>query len=406
MTKKRFESFDDEEFQLLANTLPMLVSVTKNPDEETEEQFIATHDKFITLDEITKDKLAAPETATKIQSIGKSHNLVLVQTSDIARTIRNYYFGEIKLENFPAILSKEMGVNLETAQKISDLVIQKIINDDSQEKAHEAQLDKLSISVALEKYPAISEQLITSTHIKLKAYSEPVRPSIKNWLEDYTFTVGISNHDPIVRGDYLYKNENAIRLSNNDREKLSTILKSFEEKTPLTVNVNTKQIIFSAPERKEFPKNPLVDLSNMDSNAETAEINRSPKRTETAKESVLNLKNPPTPPEPPKKIQNQESYPQQRLAKLRQKAEPDAERLSAWRRDLPQKESPLYADKADKNVRFSSPQTLSTEKPTEKPKETPSISRLSFPQLASIAKTEPSTPKRPMPKNVVDLREE
>jgi len=369
---------------------------------ESSDYLLDKWDKFDALSEVNQNKISSKKTAEIIKKMGEELSLDQEKITTLAIIIRDYYLEGIKLENLPATLSKEMGADLKIAKKISDLVIQKIINDDSQEKAYEAQLEKFPISTVLEKYPAIGEQLITSTHIKLKTYPEPVRPSIKNWLADYTFTVGISNHDPIVRGNYLFKNENAVRLSGFDREKLSAILKSFEEKTPLTVNVNTKQIIFSTPERKEFPKNPLVDLSGIDSNAEPAEINRSPKRTETAKESILNLKNPHTLPEPTKTIPNKESYPQQRLAKLRQIAEPDAERLSAWRRDLLQKESPLYADKADENVRFSSPQTFST----EKSKEAPSISRLSFPQLASIAKTDPPTPKRPLPKNVVDLREE
>ncbi len=324
MTKKRFESFD-KEFQLLADTLPMLVSVTKNPDDETEEQFIATHDHFIELDEITKNKLATSETASEIQAIGKNCNLKLVQMSDIARAIRSYYFGELTLEDMPFYLAKEIPIDLSKAKEISQIIIQKIINDDSQEKAYQSQLEKLPIDVAVKRYPELGEQLVTSDYIKLKSFFEPVRPSIKNWLSDYTFNIGISNHDPVVRGNYLFKNENAQKLSQQDRDKLSQILKSFEEKTPLAVNTNTRQVVFSAMANQE--------------------------KTQTF--------------------------------------QTDEERLSAWRKNLPLKETLENKNNNQpetNNIRFSSPQKFSTEKP----------------QMISPKYSSP----RPMPKNVVDLREE
>ena len=240
------------------------------------------------------------------------------------------------------------------------------------EKAVEMRMEKLPIDIAMERYPTLGEQLITSTYIKLKVFPEPARPSIKNWLSDYTFTVGISNHDPIIRGNYLFKGDNARMLSTEDRDKLATIIKSFEEKTPLIINATTKQVIFVSPERKEILRRPAANHSPAHSNFSPRQERREPENYHQ---------------------EEQISQPQKRF-------QSDEERISAWRKDLPQKRTAEEENGAN-NVHFSSPQTFSTEKPPEVPRPiAPNYS-----SQKSTARINYSTP-RPMPKNVVDLREE
>ncbi len=237
-------------------------------------------------------------------------------------------------------------------------------------RKQQSQLENMPIELALEKYPELGEQLITSNHIKLKVFPEPVRPSIKNWLSDYTFTVGISNHDPIVRGNYLFKSENGRPLSSQDREKLTAILKSFEEKTPISINGNTKQVVFAAPEKREIPQRPTMNPGATRNNFEPAEIQR-----------------------------GQGNYPtRQTISGGQQRFQTDEERIAAWRRDLPQKEALRNGNTAE-NIKFSSPQTFSTEKSPEIPKPL----QKNYPAPTPIARINYSTP-RPMPKNVVDLK--
>lgn len=120
---------------------------------------------------------------------------------------------------------------------------------DEQMKAQSA-IEKIAIRSALEKFPKLGEQLITSNHIKLKSFPEPVRPSINNWLSDYTFSLGFESHSAMDRGTYLFRNENAKVLNSTDREKISHILKAYDENSLVDVNVNTKQIIFSRHETR------------------------------------------------------------------------------------------------------------------------------------------------------------
>lgn len=231
-------------------TSPHDVSVTKNPSEETIEQMRKTQEKFLTLPEPIQDKLVSYETTKKIQHIGKGLDLEPLQMADIARAVRGYYFGELKQEDLAPVLSREMKVDIETAQKATDFLVREIINDNSQEKAYQAQFEQLSIESAIKKYPTIGGQLITADHIKLSQVAEPVRPSINNWLADYTFVVGIENHDQLVRSNYLFRSENGRTLSAADREKLTAIIRSFEEDTPLTINSKTGQVVFQLPEPK------------------------------------------------------------------------------------------------------------------------------------------------------------
>lgn len=123
---------------------------------------------------------------------------------------------------------------------------------------------KISFSDALRKYLEIGEQLITLNHIILKNFPEPVRPSIKNWIADYTYNAGYNRHTSLERGNYLFQNENAKKLGYSDKEKLSFILKAYDDNLPVKINSNTKQIIFpqkeiqkTAPafeQKNNFPK--------------------------------------------------------------------------------------------------------------------------------------------------------
>ncbi|NCA94078.1 MAG: hypothetical protein EOM84_02750, partial [Sphingobacteriia bacterium] len=98
---------------------PQAVFVTLNPDDETTEQVIDRQDRFIKLPENIKDKLVSHETADKIKAIGAHYNLELLQMAPIARVIRSYYFGEVKLDDFASIIEKESKISKEDAENIA-----------------------------------------------------------------------------------------------------------------------------------------------------------------------------------------------------------------------------------------------------------------------------------------------
>ncbi|MDO8240585.1 MAG: hypothetical protein Q7T51_01175 [Candidatus Moranbacteria bacterium] len=117
-----------------------------------------------------------------------------------------------------------------------------------------ADLMQASLADAMKQFPELGEQVITSNRIKIMSFPEPVRPSIKNWLADYTHTLGQETHSPMVRSNYLFHSKNAQGLSSSDRENLSYILKAFDEKSVVTVDKVSKKIIFSVTSSVEEPK--------------------------------------------------------------------------------------------------------------------------------------------------------
>lgn len=218
----------------------------------------------------------------------------------------------------------------------------------------------LNISDAMKKFPEIGEQLITSEHIRLKSFPEPVRPSIKNWISDYMFNVGISNHDQMVRMDYLFRNINTQKLSSSEREKLTEIFKSFDENTILSIDADKKQVIFLRPQEK-----PSVKPASFSSS-----INLRP----SEKKPEINVE----------------------------------ERLSNWRRDLnPKNENP--APENQNNINFSSPHKFPIEKMNSQKNFTPAEPKKVFSNstvdLSNIQLKNP-VKNNFSQKNVVNLKED
>jgi len=260
------------ELQIRQCTTPQYVSSFKNPDDDTDEIAIKIQNRAICLPISEKRKLSSSETSEIIQRIGHNFNLELLQLADISRAVRSYYFGELKLEDMPFVLAKEMNIDLTQAKEIAHIIIDKIINDTSQEKAYQDNLEKLNISEALKKYPELGEQLITGNRIKIKNFPEPARPSLKNWLADYAILMGRETHTAIERGNYLFQSENGKSLSSSDRQRLNYILKCLDENTPVSVNKSTQQIVFpqisennafSAPESTKPPIEPKSNIQTI-----------------------------------------------------------------------------------------------------------------------------------------------
>lgn len=129
----------------------------------------------------------------------------------------------------------------------------------------------MTIADALKQIPEVGEQLITSEKIQLKNFPDPVRPSLKNWLADYDYTQYDKEHTPMERGIYLFQSGNGKRLNSPDRNKLAYVLKAYDEKTPVSVNRDVRQIIFSAVNPK-----PLKTASPQISNNQFLISNKTP----------------------------------------------------------------------------------------------------------------------------------
>ncbi len=355
----------DRDFQLRLCSIPQHVPATKDPDQETDRQIQDNQSKYLSLSIDARQKLSDSETGTKIQTIGNSFGMSILQIADIARAVRSYYFGELKLEDMPFYLAKEIPIELSKAQEITRIVVEKIINDRSIEQARQAELENITLSEALKKYPEIGEQLITSDRINIKSFPEPARPSIKNWLADYTFVLGYGTHDAIARANYMFQGTNARTLASTDRERLAYILKAYDENTLVTVDKNEKKIVFPA-NNQETRNNNQANFKSQIQNPQmhSSELN--------SQESRMNLKS----------------------STL---GTPSTPRSSA-----PEAQNPrtMNQEPRTSNISYSSPQKL----PYEKMRTQQQPYRIT-PIYGQQKKEEPKKDERILNKNVVDLRD-
>ncbi len=113
-----------------------------------------------------------------------------------------------------------------------------------------AQTVSLPILDALSKYQRLSEQTVTEDRIVVKGESSPVRGSLRNWLRHYRDAVGIRKHSTMERGQFLFQGDNTKRLSAMERERVSFLLKSLDENTPVSIDTDRQEIIFPAFEER------------------------------------------------------------------------------------------------------------------------------------------------------------
>ncbi|HPN96369.1 MAG TPA: hypothetical protein PLK35_01245 [Candidatus Moranbacteria bacterium] len=194
----------------------------------------------------------------------------------------------VLLDQWQRMKSGPMISEEEAMRKVLEL--EPWLNEKNEEKKNEPKkvpqriIEKITLWEAIKKYGEIGEQLITSSPIKLSGFLEPARPSIKNWLADYTSHLGYDNKDDMKRGNYIFQGENGRKLNFEDRQRLSYILKSFDEKTPVAIDAARKQLIFSF--RNEEQKTEIPSASGASAEHKTWDMGQKPRilPSETNKE--------------------------------------------------------------------------------------------------------------------------
>lgn len=334
-------------------------------------------DRFDALSEIDQEKISSISTAKKIRSISNSLKLDPAAIPKLSIAIRNYYFNELKLEDFPFYLAKEISLELSKAKEITTIVLREIINDDSIEKELQQNIISMPLSEALEKIPVLNDQLVTTDRIRISNSPDPVRPSIKNWITDYVSVFGYEKIDAVQIGKYLFQGENAKKLNFSDRQKLNHIIKSFNDGTPVSIDKKTQTLVFpkiqepiqasrpSAPQNftqkraTEFntQKQPIQAFAPTRTKMPSQRPVQAPMKTNSP---VQNL---PFGDFAPKPVQKDQDIP-------RVKPQPQTPVKKAFEENVPKASfsSAIPPQKIEKNdqptrkVSFSSPQKLSSEK--------------------------------------------
>lgn len=97
----------------------------------------------------------------------------------------------------------------------------------------ERELKQVPLRELLEQYPKLRQQEITRVPIKIKGFSEPVKPTIGNWLRDYKEILGAGRHDNVQRAEYLYRSDNGKSLNDNERLLLTALFRAYDTNTPV-----------------------------------------------------------------------------------------------------------------------------------------------------------------------------
>ncbi len=242
MTNRKKFSELNKEIQVLRLTSPAYVVSVLDPDLETKEQINHRLEKLFSLPHNIQFKLSSHETIAKVQLIGRKYSLKLSSLAHISRLIREYYFGEVKLEDFPKEIEKRMKVNPVTAREIARYIQTEIIDWDPYAE-YIASLPQMTIREALKKYPKVADQQISSGYLELKGQEDVFDGTIRNWIQDYVLHLGQEKHDSMDRMNYLFNTENTKKLSSLEREKLGIILKSADENALLPVDIENNELI-------------------------------------------------------------------------------------------------------------------------------------------------------------------
>lgn len=146
-------------------------------------------------------------------------------------------------------------------EKIKTLSEKPVARKISAEKAQRKEI-QLELNEALAQYHNLGEQGITNNPLKLSYFPTPVRPSIKNWITDFHNNMGPGKHSAMDRSNYLFHSENGKKVTPIERQRLSIILKSLEEKTLLKIDPEKQVIIFENNEQPIVNKQqPMISVS-------------------------------------------------------------------------------------------------------------------------------------------------
>lgn len=138
-----------------------------------------------------------------------------------------------------------------------------------QQPVQQIKIVEILLSQALKQYRKLGEQMITANRIKIRVFPEPVRPSVKNWIDDYYENLGAGEHGSIERGNFLFHGLNTKGLSSFDRQKLGSVLKALDEKTLVKINSETEEIIFDQQENPSIVEFKIKKNSDQDSPPKT-----------------------------------------------------------------------------------------------------------------------------------------
>ena len=233
---------------------PMLVIGSDEAD--TIKALTHIWERYRALPQERKNILVSNELPSQLKKLEDVFHLDESAFENIVIYVRKIFFGELSLAECEAKIGSMLAVtgggDPNQAKAIVEFIQKEILTiqpkPEVEERVEEIKPQSVTISMpllqALSKYENLGNQLITQERIRVKSQAEPVRPSLLYWLKYYRDDIGVGHHDSVQRGQFLFRSENGKRLSAEERERLSLILKSVEEDFPLAIDTERQEIVF------------------------------------------------------------------------------------------------------------------------------------------------------------------
>jgi len=204
-----------------------------------------------------QDILMSEEIVDFIYLAEKKYQLQDQQTEDFSRNIRQYFFGEITEIDFINNVAEICNISPQE----SSIIINVIKNINPKVENDEKQVINLSLNEAFEKYPEITNQIITNKSIITKPFLKPLKPTVKNWIIVYEKILGVGTHTTIERGEFVFRAKATEGLSEEERNNLLILFKARDENSKLNIDLDEKKIIFKGEGDKKEEKNKQIKVN-------------------------------------------------------------------------------------------------------------------------------------------------
>lgn len=236
---------------------PLLSEKSSSGKTLTGKEYSLLWESFDALPLAKQDILGSSEIPEKLKFFQKKSSLSLEIIAWISAIIREYFVLKRDDTWLKATLSSKL--DPQTVPTTYDFLQQHIFTikpeAPQQTKEEKPKTVQLPLLDAMGTYPKIGEQMVTHDRITVRGESGPVRGTIRSWLRAYRDTLGVRKHTSMERGQFLFQNDNTRRLPKDDRLRLSAVLKSLDDRTPLEIDTERQEIRFSLQEESiESPR--------------------------------------------------------------------------------------------------------------------------------------------------------
>lgn len=269
-----------EEEKIRIQSVPMLASINWLMEDDKAEDSLKWFSEFKKLSLAIQHGLADERIAKAILNFSRKYNVYNKEyIGEISRIIRDVYSKGIKENDIKKRMGEKLKIKpemlflaMEDFKKIILIVKEFGFQKEKHYEEKKAELyEEIDIASAIKKYHSVEDQQLSSSMIKLEAVNKPVRPSIKNWLEDYREKAGGRDRTSMQRSYYLFNTENTRGLSAIERQRLADLIESYDEGRKLNVNKEEGEIEFKKKDLLEEGienEQQVADLINYSSKKE------------------------------------------------------------------------------------------------------------------------------------------